>query len=336
MASKKTVLSASTTTGVLTLGNYIGAIDNWLKMQQEYECLYMAADLHSITVKQKPEDLRSCSLSFIAQYLACGLDPQKNIIFMQSHVSEHSELAWVLSCLTPMGALKRMTQFKDKSEKDSKNINVGLFTYPVLMAADILLYQTHFVPVGEDQKQHLELTRDLAQNFNNRYGQTFVVPDPFINKVGARIMSLKDPQNKMSKSDPVPASYISIIDSEAKIQKKIKSAVTDTGSQVTYDVENKAGIANLMTIYSCLSKMSLPQVEKEFSGKLYGEFKGATADLVCDTLKPIRDEYEKLMDNPDYLHSMLKENAQRAKQIAHQTMLQVYDKVGFVGFAQSK
>ncbi len=330
MADKKTVLSASTTTGVLTIGNYIGAVSNWAKMQDEYSCLYMAADLHSITVRQDPKELRQRSLSFIAQYLACGLDPEKNIIFMQSHVSEHTELAWVLSCLTPMGSLRRMTQFKDKSESDPKNINTGLFTYPVLMAADILLYQTNLVPVGEDQKQHLELTRDLAEQFNKRHGQAFVIPEPLINKLGARVMSLKDPMSKMSKSDCLPGAYVSVIDPENKIQKKIKSAVTDSGEEVTYDLEGKAGIANLMTIYSCLSGMSLPEIEKEFSGKLYGHFKVATADLVCDVLRPVREEYDKLIQDQTYLESMLKTNALRAKEIAHKTLKNVYKKTGFL------
>lgn len=330
MSDKKTVLSASTTTGVLTIGNYIGAISNWAKMQSEYNCLYMAADLHSITVKQDPEELRQRSLSFIAQYLACGLDPDKNIIFMQSHVSEHAELAWVLNCLTPMGNLKRMTQFKDKSEKNPKNINTGLFTYPVLMASDILLYQTNSVPVGEDQKQHLELTRDLAMMFNKRYGKTFVVPEPLINKVGARVMSLKDPRSKMSKSDPLPGAYVSVIDPEKKIQKKIKSAVTDSGETVSYDIEGKPGISNLMTIYSCLSGQSMEQIEKEFTGKLYGHFKVATADLVCEVLRPVREEYERLMGDTPYLHSMLQENAQRAKELAQPTLRQVYERIGFV------
>ncbi|EQC52135.1 tryptophan--tRNA ligase [Bacteriovorax sp. DB6_IX] len=326
--SKQTLLSASTATGNLTLGNYIGAINNWTKLQEQYDCFYMVADLHALTVKQDPKQLQERSLSFYAQYLALGLDPEKNTVFMQSHVSEHSELAWILNCMTPMGNLNRMTQFKEKSLKNSKNINAGLFTYPVLMAADILLYQTHLVPVGEDQKQHLELARDIVTFFANRYGDTFTMPEAYIGKVGARVMSLQEPTSKMSKSDDNEKAYVSIIDTPKKIQKKIKGAVTDTGTVVSYDKENKPGISNLMTIYSVLSGMSMDEITAKFEGKMYGHLKVDLADLVCDTLKPVQDKYADLMNNKDYLEDIMAKNALKAKERANKTLIDVYNKVG--------
>ncbi len=326
--SKETLLSASTATGNLTLGNYIGAINNWTKLQEEYDCFYMVADLHALTVKQDPKELQERSLSFYAQYLALGLDPEKNTVFMQSHVSEHAELAWILNCMTPMGNLNRMTQFKEKSAKNSKNINAGLFSYPVLMAADILLYQSDLVPVGEDQKQHLELARDIVTFFHNRYGETFTMPEPYIGKVGARVMSLQDPTSKMSKSDENEKSYVSIIDTPKKIQKKLKGAVTDTGTIVSYDKEEKPGISNLMTIYSVLSGMSMEDITAKFEGKMYGHLKVDLADLVCDTLKPVQDKYADLMNNKDFLEDVMAKNALKAKERANKTLIDVYDKVG--------
>jgi tryptophanyl-tRNA synthetase len=328
MTDKKTILSGSTVTGNLTLGNYIGAINNWTKLQEQYNCFYMVADLHALTVAQDPSELRARSLSFYAQYLALGLDPEKNTIFMQSHVSEHAELAWILNCFTPMGHLNRMTQFKDKSS-NTKNINAGLYSYPVLMASDILLYKAEVVPVGEDQKQHLELCRDIVDMFHHRYGETFVIPEPHISSVGARVMSLQDPTKKMSKSDSNPKNYVSIIDDPKVIQKKLKGAVTDSGEVISYD-ETNPGIANLMTIYSALSGMSFEQIEKEFEGKKYGHLKVGLADLVCDTLKPVHEKYADLMKNEDYLSELLSKGALAAKARAGVTLKEVYDKIGLV------
>lgn len=331
MANKKTVLSGSTTTGDLTLGNYIGAINNWKSMQEQYNCFYMVADLHSLTVYQDPKELKQRTLSFFAQYLALGLDPDKNVVFVQSHIPEHAELTWALSCITPMGALNRMTQFKEKSEK-TREINSGLFTYPVLMAADILLYQADLVPVGADQKQHLELTRDLAESFNKRYGEVFKIPEPFIGKSGARIMSLQDPTSKMSKSDENPKGFVSIIDPPKQIQKKIKGAVTDSDpdARIVYDPEKKEGLANLMTIYSVLSGSSMAEIEKEFDGKMYGHLKVALADLVCETFAPVQAQYQDLMNNQDYLLGVMKKNADRAREVTIKTRTKVYDCLGLV------
>ena len=326
--TKKTLLSGSTATGNLTLGNYIGAINNWTKLQEENDCFYMVADLHALTVKQDPKTLRERSLSFYAQYLALGLDPEKNSVFMQSHISEHAELTWILNCMTPMGNLNRMTQFKEKSLKNAKNINAGLFTYPVLMAADILLYQPDLVPVGEDQKQHLELARDIVTYFENRYGETFTMPNPYIGKVGAKVMSLQDPTSKMSKSDENEKSYVSIIDSPKKIQKKIKGAVTDTGTVVSFDKEQKPGISNLMTIYSVLSGQSMEEITNSFEGKMYGHLKVDLADLVCDTLKPVQDKYADLMNNQDYLADVMAKSTLKAKERANKTLIDVYEKIG--------
>ncbi len=324
---KKTLLSASVPTGNLTIGNYIGAISNWALLQEKYHCLYPVADLHAITVPQVPQDLHSRSLSFLAQYLALGLDSNKNIIFMQSHVSAHAELAWVLNCFCSMGTLSRMTQFKDKA-KESRNAPAGLFTYPTLMAADILLYQTHIVPTGQDQKQHLELTRDIAQNFNKKYGKTFVVPEPHIGKVGARIMSLQDVEKKMSKSDSNPKNYIAVLDEPSRIVKKIKSAVTDSGSEIKYDTNNKP-LANLMTIYSAITQESMEKIEQDFQGKMYGHFKKELADRICDALQPIQKKYTDLMKNKDYLEGIVRSNADKARTIANKTLADVYEKVGF-------
>lgn len=328
---KKNLLSGSTTSNNLTIGNYIGAIKTWGELQKEYNCFYMVADLHAITTKQDPTQLRERSLSFYAQYLACGLDPEKNIIFMQSHVSEHAELAWILSCFTSYGDLTRMTQFKDKSLKHPKNINAGLFTYPVLMAADILLYDAHLVPVGEDQKQHLELTREVATHFNNSHGPTFVIPEPFIGKVGARVMALQDPTRKMDKSDPNPSNTIYLLDDPKLITKKMKSATTDSGSEIRFDKENpeKAGITNLITIYSVLAELTPQQVEEKFVGKMYGHLKVELAELVCEQLKPVQGRYAELMKNQDHLRAVMKKNAERAHAQTARTLARVYEKVGF-------
>lgn len=331
MAKKKTILSASTTTGDLTLGNYIGAINNWRNLQETYDCFYMVADLHSLTVYQDPKNLKERTLSFFAQYLACGLDPEKNVIFVQSHVPEHAELCWALNCITPMGALNRMTQFKEKSQK-TKEINNGLYTYPVLMAADILLYQADLVPVGEDQKQHLELTRDLAESFNKKYGSSFVVPEPFIGKSGSRIMSLQDPSKKMSKSDDNPKNFVSIIDKPKSIAKKIKSAMTDSDpdARIVYDQKNKPGLANLMVMYSVLSGQDFTSIEKDFEDKMYGHFKVALADLVCESFKPVQEKYQELMDHPDQLLSIMEKNAEKARARASLTLKSVYNHLGLV------
>jgi tryptophanyl-tRNA synthetase len=328
---KKTILSGSTVTGDLTLGNYIGAIHNWKKLQDEYDCLYFLADLHALTVFQDPTVLRQRTYSFFAQYLALGLDPHKNIIFTQSHVQEHTELAWVLTCLTPMGYLNRMTQFKEKSEKNVKNINAGLYTYPVLMAADILLYQADLVPVGEDQRQHLELCRDIVGFFENRYGPgVFKLPEAYVGKAGARIMSLQDPDRKMSKSDENDKNYVSIIDDAKKIEKKIKSATTDSGTEIQYDPENKAGLSNLMTIYSVLGNKTIEQLEKDYAGKMYGHLKVDLAELVVETLRPVREKYDHLMKDQQYLDQLMRNGSDRARERAQLTLKKVHQTIGLV------
>lgn len=328
---KKTILSGSTVTGDLTLGNYIGALNNWKSLQQDYDCYYFLADLHALTVQQDPKVLQERTYSFFAQYLALGLDHEKNTIFVQSHVAEHTQLAWILTCLTPMGYLNRMTQFKEKSEKHVKNINAGLFTYPTLMAADILLYQADLVPVGEDQRQHLELCRDIVGFFENRYGQgTFKMPDAYVGKTGARIMSLQDPTKKMSKSDENDKNFVSIIDDPKKIEKKIKGAATDSDTVIKYDVENKAGLSNLMTIYSVLSGKTYAQIEADYVGKMYGHLKVDLAELVIETLKPVQDKYHDLMKNRDHLDALMKKGADRARVKAAATLKDVYQKTGLV------
>lgn len=326
---KKTILSGSTTTGIMTIGNYIGAISNWARMQDDFDCYYMVADLHALTVKQDPKEFLERRFSFFAQYLACGLDPVKNVIFFQSHISAHAELTWILSCITPMGALNRMTQFKEKSQKTNE-INCGLYTYPVLMAADILLYQADLVPVGEDQKQHLELTRDLAESFNKKYGVAFKVPDPFIPKLGARIMSLQDPTKKMSKSDDDANTYVSLLDLPKKIEKKIKSAVTDSDpeARVLYDTENKAGISNLMTIYSAFTGKSFPEIEEAYKGKMYGHFKGDLAQIVIEKLTPVQEKYNTYMNDRGELEKIMRANKARAEERANTTLKAVYEKIG--------
>lgn len=325
---KLNTLSASTPSGRLTLGNYVGAIRQWHQLQEEYNCYYMVADLHSITTRQDPKELKERTFSFYAQYLACGLNPEKNVIFLQSHVSEHAELAWVLNCFTPFGDLSRMTQFKDKSEKHPKNINAGLFSYPVLMAADILLYDAHQVPVGADQKQHLELARDIAIRFNNEFGETFVVPEPMIPKEGARLMALLEPTRKMDKSDPNPNNTIFLLDDPKSIEKKFKSATTDSGSEIRF-ADDKPGVANLLTIYSAFSGKTIPEVEAHFAGKMYGHLKVELGTLAVEKLKPFREEHDRLMKDRSYLEAVIKKNAGRAKEHAYRTLARVYDKVGF-------
>lgn len=328
---KKTILSGSTVTGDLTLGNYIGAISNWTKLQQEYECFYFLADLHALTVQQDPKILQERTYSFLAQYLALGLDPDKNTIFVQSHIPEHAELAWILTCLTPMGYLNRMTQFKEKAEKHSKNINAGLFTYPVLMAADILLYQADLVPVGEDQRQHLELCRDIVGFWQNRYGEgVFKLPDAYIGKMGARVMSLQNPEKKMSKSDENDKNFVRVIDDPKQVEKKIKSATTDSGTEIKFDAENKAGLSNLMTIYSVLSGKTIPEIEKHYEGKMYGHLKVDLAQMVVDTLSPVRLRYLELMQNKDYLDEVMKKGATKARTRASATIRDVYKTTGLV------
>lgn len=325
---KKIVLSAIQPTGTPTLGNYLGALKNWKDMSEgEYDCLYAVADLHSLTVRPEPADLRRRTLEMYAILLALGIDPEKNIVFIQSHVPQHAQLSWLLSCCTQFGEAARMTQFKDKSEKHPENVNVGLFTYPILMAADILLYQTDFVPIGEDQKQHLEIARDIAERFNTVYGNTFKLPEPFIGKVGARVKSLQDPIQKMSKSDPNPKGYISMLDDDNTIVKKIKSAVTDSEAKVRY-AEGKDGINNLMGIYSCCTGKTFDDIEKEFDGKGYGDFKGAVAEAVVEELRPFKSEFNRLMSDKAYLTKCAEIGAQRAGHLAQRTLSKAMKKTG--------
>lgn len=325
---KKIVLSAIQPTGTPTLGNYLGALKNWKDMSEgEYDCLYAVADLHSLTVRPEPADLRRRTLEMYAILLALGIDPEKNIVFIQSHVPQHAQLSWLLSCCTQFGEASRMTQFKDKSEKHPENVNVGLFTYPILMAADILLYQTDFVPIGEDQKQHLEIARDIAERFNTVYGNTFKLPEPFIGKVGARVKSLQDPIQKMSKSDPNPKGYISMLDDDNTIVKKIKSAVTDSEAKVRY-AEGKDGINNLMGIYSCCTGKTFDDIEKEFDGKGYGDFKGAVAEAVVEELRPFKSEFNRLMSDKAYLTKCAEIGAQRAGRLAQRTLSKAMKKTG--------
>ena len=327
--TKKRMLSGIQPSGDLHLGNYLGAIKNWADRVNDYECYYFMADMHTITVRQEPAELKRRSLEQLAQYIACGLDPGQNVLFLQSHVPAHAQLSWVLSCYTMFGELSRMTQFKDKSQKHKDNINAGLFTYPVLMAADILLYQPDYVPVGEDQKQHVELTRDIAQRFNSVYGEVFTVPEPFIPKAGARIYSLTDPKEKMSKSDL--NGCVLIMDEPDVIIRKFKRAVTDSDTEnpVRYDKANKPGVANLMNIYSTLTGRTYEEIEAEFAGKGYGVFKPAVAEIVKDTLAPIREEAGRLIKDKAYLDEVYREGAGRAAYIANKTLRKVYKKVGF-------
>lgn len=315
-------------TGTLTLGNYLGALKNWLTLEDEYQCFYCVVDLHSITVRQDPAELRRRARALLTLYIAAGLNPEKNCIYYQSHVSAHAELSWILSCFTYMGELNRMTQFKDKAAKHSDNINAGLYTYPVLMAADILLFQADVVPVGEDQKQHLEITRDIAQRFNSIYGDVFTVPEPYIGKQGARIMSLQDPAKKMSKSDENPNASIYLMDDPDTIIRKFKRAVTDSDNRIFYSDE-KPGIKNLMDIYSLSTGKSIEEIEKEFASSGYGDFKIAVGEAVVDLLRPLQERFHDLEKNKGYIDSIIKNNAEKANYYATKTLRKVQKKVGF-------
>jgi len=327
---KKTLLSGIQPSGDLHLGNYLGAIKNWAELSDQFDCYWFMADLHTITVRQVPADLRRRTLTQIATYIACGLDPEKNTIFIQSHVPAHAELGWVLDCYTMFGELSRMTQFKDKSAKHADNINAGLFTYPCLMAADILLYQPDFVPVGEDQKQHVEICRDIANRFNGVYGDVFKVPEPYIPKAGARVMSLNQPDTKMSKS--IPEGCVFLMEKPEDIARKFKRAVTDSDTErcVRYAPQEKPGVANLMSIYSAVTGKTYPEIEAEFDGKGYGAFKPAVGDAVIETLRPIREETERLLADKAYLESVYRAGAERASYVAEKTLRKVYKKVGFL------
>lgn len=326
---KKIVLSCIQPSGMLTLGNYLGALKNWEKMQEDNNCLFAVADLHAITVRQEPKKLREQIKSTFALLLSIGLDPEKSIIFLQSMVPQHAQLAWLLNCYTQFGELQRMTQFKDKSSKHANNINAGLFTYPTLMAADILLYQADYVPIGADQKQHLELARNIAERFNGLYSPTFTVPEPYIANVGARVMSLQDPTKKMSKSDENINSFVAILDNPDDIIRKFKRAVTDSEAVVKY-ADGKDGINNLMTIYSACTGLSYEQIEKEFEGKGYGDFKLKVGESVVEALRPIRENYEKIIGQKDYLESLYKSGAQKAEYFAQKTLAKVMRKIGYI------
>lgn len=328
---KKKVLSLIQPSGTPTLGNYLGALKNWNDIAEEYDCAFGVADLHAITVRQDPVKFREQIRNMYALLLAIGLDPKKNIIFVQSQVPTHAQLGWILDCYTQFGEMSRMTQFKDKSKAHADNINVGLFTYPALMAADILLYQADYVPVGADQKQHLEIARDIADRFNGLYGQTFNVPEPLIVKEGARVMSLQDPTKKMSKSDPNPKGYISMLDTPDVILKKLKSAVTDSEAKVCY-AEGKDGVNNLMSIYSCCTGKSYQEIETEFEGKGYGDFKVSVADAVIAELKPIQDEFSRLINERAYLEECMKAGADIATKISQRTLDKAMKKIGFYQF----
>jgi len=329
IGDKKVLFSGMQATGNLTLGNYLGALKNWVTLSDEYECFYSVVDMHSITVRQDPAELRRRARALLTLYIAAGLDPEKNCIYYQSHVSGHAELAWILNCFTYMGELSRMTQFKDKSAKHADNINAGLFDYPVLMAADILLYQADVVPVGIDQMQHLELTRDIAQRFNGIYGDVFTVPEPYIGKVGAKIMSLQDPAKKMSKSDENPNASIYLMDDPDTIMRKFKRAVTDSVGAVNYDADNQPGICNLIDIYSACTGKSRDEIVTEFDGKGYGDFKTAVGESVVGVLKPLQDRVADLEKNKDYIDSIIKNNAEKAQYFSNKTLRKVQKKVGF-------
>ena len=327
---KKIIFSGIQPSGFVTLGNYLGALNNWTKLQHQYNCLYCIADLHTITVRQDPEKFRKAERELLMQYIAVGLDPELNIMYYQSHVPQHAELSWVLSCFTYMGELQRMTQFKDKSQKYSDNINSGLFMYPVLMAADILLYQTDLVPVGEDQRQHLELARDLAERFNKIYGDVFKIPEAYIGKVGARVMALQNPSKKMSKSDENRNNTIAIMDPPDVIMSKFKKAVTDSDNEVRYSVEEKPGVSNLLNIYCAVTGYTIEQAEKEIQGKGYGVYKKSVAEAVIANLEPVQKRFAELKNNKDYIESVIKNNTERASKLADRTLSKVYKKVGFM------
>ncbi|OCG61532.1 tryptophan--tRNA ligase [Gilliamella sp. GillExp13] len=330
--SKPIVFSGAQPSGELTLGNYLGALKNWVALQGEYDCIYCIVNQHAITVRQDPNKLRKATLDTLALYLACGIDPQKSTIFVQSQVPAHAELGWALNCYTYFGELSRMTQFKDKSSRHSENINVGLFDYPVLMAADILLYQANLVPVGDDQKQHLELSRDIAMRFNALYGDIFTIPEPFISKVGARVMSLQEPTKKMSKSDENRNNVIGLLENPKDIEKKIKRAMTDSDEPpvVRYDLKNKAGVSNLLDILTGVTGKPISELEKEFEGKMYGHLKTEVATQVIDMLTTLQAKYRQYRDDESYLISIMQEGAEKARSKAEPTLKKVYNAIGFV------
>ena len=325
---KKTIFSATQPSGRITLGNYLGALRNWVALQDDYNAIYCVADEHAITVRQDPAALRRQSLELYAQFIACGLDPEKSIIFIQSHVPQHAELAWVLNCYTMFGELSRMTQFKDKSASHADNVNAGLFTYPSLMAADILLYQADLVPVGEDQRQHVEITRNIAQRFNGIYGDVFTMPEAYIPKVAARVMSLSEPEKKMSKSSPNENSFVLVMDKPEAIMRKFKRAITDSEGGI-YRSPEKPGVTNLIEIYSAVTGMTPEAVENEFNGKGYGVFKPAVGEAVVEALRPIREETERLLGEKGYLETLYRQGAEKAAALANRTLRKVHKKVGF-------
>ncbi|HCM24959.1 MAG: tryptophan--tRNA ligase [Treponema sp. GWB1_62_6] len=327
---KPVIFSGIQPSGNLTIGNYIGALKNFDQFQNDYECYYCVVDLHSITVRQDAARLRKRTVELTALYMAVGLDPERSTLYVQSHVSAHAELAWILNCYSYMGEMSRMTQFKDKSRKNEENINVGLFTYPVLMAADILLYQTNLVPIGEDQRQHLEICRDIAIRFNNAYSPTFAVPEAYIPKVGARVMSLQEPTSKMSKSDENADNFVAILDPQDVVMRKFKRAVTDSETEVRYDVQAKPGITNLMSIYGAMTGKDMPAIEKEFAGRGYGDFKEAVGVSVAEGLRPVREKYAALVADAPAIEAMLGRCAGRAEQVARKTLTKVQRKVGFL------
>ena len=325
---KKTIFSATQPSGRITLGNYLGALRNWVALQDDYNAIYCVADEHAITVRQDPAALRRQSLELYAQFIACGLDPEKSIIFIQSHVPQHAELAWVLNCYTMFGELSRMTQFKDKSASHADNVNAGLFTYPSLMAADILLYQADLVPVGEDQRQHVEITRNIAQRFNGIYGDVFTMPEAYIPKVAARVMSPTEPEKKMSKSSPNENSFVLVMDKPEAIMRKFKRAITDSEGGI-YRSPEKPGVTNLIEIYSAVTGMTPEAVENEFNGKGYGVFKPAVGEAVVEALRPIREETERLLGDKGYLETLYRQGAEKAAALANRTLRKVHKKVGF-------
>jgi tryptophanyl-tRNA synthetase len=325
---KKSLFSGMQSTGTLHLGNYLGALKNWVGFEDEYECFYCVVDMHSITIRQNPAELRKKARALLALYIAAGLDPEKNCIYYQSHVPAHAELSWILNCYTYMGELSRMTQYKDKSAKNVDNINAGLFTYPVLMAADILLFQSDIVPVGDDQKQHIEITRDIAQRFNSIYGDVFTIPEPYIKKTGARIMSLQEPTKKMSKSDENENASIFLLDDTDTIIRKFKRAVTDSDNEIRHS-KDKAGISNLIEIYGIATGKSIAEIERQFDTKGYGDFKIAVGEAVADMLKPIQDRFGELSKDKAYIDGVIKNNAEKASYVANKTLRKVQKKIGF-------
>jgi len=332
MQDKKVILSGVQPSGALTLGSYLGALKNWAALADEYDCYYMIVDMHAITSRQDPAELRKTPLSQLAQYIACGLDPDKNTLFIQSHVPAHAQLGWVLSCYTMFGELSRMTQFKDKSSKHAENINAGLFTYPALQAADILLYQADLVPVGADQKQHVELTRDIAVRFNGIYGDVFKLPEAYIPKIGARIMDLQTPTNKMSKSDITDGGCVLLLDKPEDIMRAFKRAVTDSETSILYDPEKKPGVSNLIQIFSACTGKDYAEIEAGYAGHGYGTFKQAVGEAVVETLRPIRDEAMRLMADKAYLETVYTEGAKKASYTANKTLRKVYKKIGFIEY----